>query len=331
MQKSNGLYLIAISFFLFFYSIGVSAKTIVVINSYHIGYPWSDRCFQGFNDYINAGYNIISYQMDTKRIPEKQYETRVHKLWNKITSDNPDLVVTMDDNALKYFGEKVVNQIGIPLVFMGINQNPRVYFPDNKIPHYVSGIIERPLFERNVIVISQVLKLKKKKILLLMDSGVSSKSIFESVFFKQKSIFINEIQLDIKMVSNFSDWKLKTQSASNDYDALIISSYGRLLDTDKRPVSVKISSEWTSRNSLLPVFSLLLSDVGKGRTIGGLVFTGYENGVGAAKIANHIITTGLIPPIELPKHGELVFSRSELLRWNIQLPDNIEKRTKFVK
>lgn len=309
----------------------LAAKTIVDINSYHEGYPWSDRCLIGFSQEIAAENTIISYQMDTKRIPQRDFEARANKIWAKLLKVKPDIVVTMDDNALKYFGQRVVDELAVPLVFMGVNHNPREYFDNHKIPALVSGVMERPLIEQNLLIISEILALPHKKILLMMDEGISTKSFIESVFDNKSFLLVEGIRVDVCTFRTFTQWQASVQAApSYDYDVLIVGSYGRLRNSDNAQIPVTKVSEWTSANSKLPVFSFWLNEAGKGKAIGGLVMTGLEHGASAADIVNIILSTSRIPSIKRPHRGKLIFSQHELSRWGITLPDYLRKRSDLI-
>ncbi len=309
----------------------LAAKTIVLINSYHTGYEWSDLCLQGFSDVIEPGNAIISYEMDTKRNSADHFEQISNSIWEKVVKAHPDIVVTMDDNALKFFGQRVVSELGVPIVFMGVNDNPRAYFINKRIPSLVSGVMERPLVEQNITFLSQLLPLKNKRILLMMDNSVTTNSFIETVFTSHRNLLVDEVNLEVFTVSSLKEWQQKIKSLSADnYDALIIGSFGSLRDNQNRQVPLETISLWTSKHSKLPIFSFWENETGKGKAIGGLVMAGYEHGRTTAEIVNEILSSRTIPPIKLPKKGKFIFSQSELERWNIQLPENIKKRSELV-
>lgn len=318
-----------------FFSSQLAAKTIVLINSYTTGYEWSDLCQQGFSEFVDPGNTIISYEMDTKRSTVGHSEILANSIWQSIVKNHPDIVVTMDDNALKFFGQRVVSELDIPLVFMGVNDNPRRYFINNKIPSLVSGVMERSLVEQNITFLSQLLSLKNKRLLLMMDNSATSKSFIETVFSNRPTLQVEGVMLDVLSVNRFSEWQNKIASLSVDgyvdgYDALIIGSYGRLYDEQNHPVDMKTITLWTNRNSSIPIFSFWANEIGKGKSIGGLVMTGYQHGREAAVIVNEILSTGTVPPIKFPKQGKFIFSQSELERWHIQLSENIKKRSELI-
>jgi len=302
----------------------------MLINSYHNEYLWTIECRSGFDKYINTEHQISYLEMDTKRIPKTEYAQRVNSIWKQIEETKPDLIVTMDDNALQYLGQ-LISDAGIPLVFMGVNNNPRVYFKNHQLPSNVVGILERPLLKQNITLLSKLLHIKSGRALLLMDSGMTSHAIIDSTMNGSRSLTVGHFVLDVSLIDNYTDWQTKIKSFSkNDYDALIISNYGNLKDKMNQQVPIDTTSRWTSTHSALPVFALWKNTVGKGKAIGGLILSGYEQGKKAAEIANKMFATGVLPYHLVPKHGDYTFSQHELSRWNMSLPENIKLRAKLI-
>lgn len=308
----------------------ISAEQIVVINSYHASYPWSVICHQGFEENLNPEHQITYFEMDTKRIPQSEFQKKTNIIWEKLEAIEPQLVVTMDDNALKYFGQRVV-KLGVPLVFMGVNNNPRTYFAEHSIPTNVAGVLERPLLQANVNLIAKLLSLETNKILLMMDNGTTSNSFIEYEFSGGDSLPLPPIILDAWMTESYAAWQRKVNSlTATQYDALIIGSYASLIDESGQQVPDVTIAEWTSQNSSIPMFTLWNHGTGKGKAIGGVVINGYDQGASAAKAVNSIIETGEAPYFELPRNGQVLFSHHELKRWNMTVPEYLKNRSQFV-
>jgi len=302
----------------------------MLINSYHADFLWTIECRAGFDEYIAPQHQITYLEMDTKRIPQADYTQRVNDIWQQIEATKPDLIVTMDDNALRYLGQSI-SDIGIPLVFMGVNDNPRVYFKHQQLPANVAGVLERPLLKQNIALLSKLLHKKSGRALLMMDSGMTSSAIINSTMNGLPSLTVGDFMLEVALLNNYVDWKEKIKSLSSDnYDALIISNYGNLMDEHNQPVPINNTSQWTSSNSLIPVFALWKNTTGKGKAIGGLLLSGVEQGKKAAEIANKALQTGELPYHLVPKHGDYTFSHHELSRWNIVLPADIKRRATLI-
>lgn len=306
------------------------ANNILVVDSYNADYPWSAMEREGFNRRIGNAHNVSYLSMDTKRIPQEQFAQQAEQIWRKIVNQRPDVVVTMDDNALKYLGQRIVDA-GFYLVFMGVNNDPRVYFRDNQIPPGVGGVLERPLVRHNVAIISMLLPMKNNRVLLLLDNGTSSTGFIDHTLNGKTQIDIGDNMLEVVSIGRFDQWKKKVNAISaNDYDAIIVGNYATVKDANGKQVTDHMLAEWTGKHSVIPVFSFWQPATGKGKLIGGLTMSGIEQGEAAAQAVIKIITTGKIPYFEVPNHGEMVFSQHELARWKISLPNHIQRRAVII-
>ena len=110
--------------------------------------------------------------MDTKRQSKSAYSKKADQAWAKIQQTQPQLVVLGDDNALKFLGPKLLDG-NIPVVYLGINNNPNDYVPAG---HNLTGVLERPLFDFNFDLIGKLVRPQPKKILVLFDHGTTSRS-----------------------------------------------------------------------------------------------------------------------------------------------------------
>ncbi|BAJ02107.1 ABC transporter substrate-binding protein [Shewanella violacea] len=260
-------------------------------------------------------HSILEYEMDTKRHPMSEFDNVSKQALTFIEKHKPKLVVLADDNALKLLGPTLVD-LKLPLVFLGINANPRHYIQLNK---NVSGTLERPLLKRSILMLHDLFP-GVKNIKVLMDTSPTSYAILETSFYNQFHQNIAGMNVDISLEETFTDWKLSTKALEeNGYDALIVANYAALTDKHKQHVSLDEISEWTSQNSPVPMFSFWGYSIGKGKAIGGLIISGVQQGVEAAKIVNGYFVTGKLSSITTPERGSLMFSEHELLRWNIKL------------
>ncbi|WED24641.1 hypothetical protein L3Q72_17350 [Vibrio sp. JC009] len=311
-------------------TVHLHAKTIVVIDSYHYGYPWANSERKGFEEHIAPGCQLTYYQMDTKRIAKSEFSKRAEQIWETAIADDPDMFITMDDNALKYFGQRI-SDAGYHLVFMGVNNDPRAYFENHKLPQKVAGILERPLIKQNISLIAKLVPIRKKRVLLMMDNGTTANSISSQMLGGHRELDVNNIALEVFTTNSYSEWQDKVLSISPlKYDALIIGSYASLKDNSSKQVPDTVSSQWTSSHSKVPLFSFWQHGIGKGRALGGLAVSGFEQGAKAAEAVNAILSNGRVPFVEVPQHGELILSQTELTRWNIELPHYIRKRSVLI-
>ena len=153
---------------------------ILHIMSYHAPWKWTDDQFRAFKfalKDLDVEYRV--FQMDTKRIPQSQYQQRADLAYQEYEKINPDLVILGDDNALKYLGPRLA-YTKKPVVYLGINIDPAEYIGNNA--RNFTGVLERPLLHRSVYTVKQILGDKVNKILVLFDSGTTSKASLVHVF-----------------------------------------------------------------------------------------------------------------------------------------------------
>jgi len=304
-------------------------KKVLIIESYHSDYPWDRSCIEGIRETIGGEVDIETFQMDTKRIPKDQYQTMADKALSYFNQSKPDLVILGDDNAFKFLGQKI-NDTGTPSVFLGMNSHPRtagVNEMDN-----VTGILERPLFKRNIYELNNLLDGKMKSVLVLFDSGNTSKAAVEGEFKGKTEMSFSGINVKLELIGEQDKWHETVKSAAGKYDAIIVGLYHTLVDAEGTHISANDVLKWTLKNTPIPLFAFWDFAVGKGKTAGGLVLFGKIQGQEAAKYAKRILNGEKpinIKPV-IAKKGRFYFSKSELDRWNLALPDKIKHKSVLI-
>jgi len=145
MWKINRL-IIAFLFIVFFYKFGIceGKKEVLVLNSYHPGYSWSDGIMDGIKSVFkntDINYDIHFEYMDTKRnAPETLFPALATLLHIKYATRHLDVVITADNNALDFvlsYRNSLFPEC--PVVFCGIND-----FADSLIAGQdrITGIVE---------------------------------------------------------------------------------------------------------------------------------------------------------------------------------------------
>ena len=306
-------------------------KTVLVIESYHEGYAWDASYKKGIISELGGEYKVSFFQMDTKRIPSSLYERQANLAWENYKEVNPDLVILGDDNALKFLGPRFL-KTKTPVVYLGINNNPRAYLDSHVFD--MTGVLERPLLKRSVPVISQIIGPSMKKLLILFDSGTTSKVALTHVFKNNRKIKIKNIDVDLLFIGYWDLWQKTVLSAKEKgYDALIIGLYHTIVDSDGKHVDAEAVLKWSANHASVPPFCFWDFAVGKDKTVGGLVLFGETQGKAAANIAKQILegkkqVKDIFPVVGA--QGRYLFSHSGLQKFNLKLPDNIQIRSDFV-
>ncbi|SLM30267.1 ABC-type sugar transport system, ATPase component [Desulfamplus magnetovallimortis] len=309
-------------------SLFAQKESILVIESYHAEYPWDASYIEGLKDILKDGYDLQYFEMDTKRLPASEYDKRAQMAWEKYLELKPSLVILGDDNALKYLGKKF-SVTTTPVVYLGINNNPRYY--DMARFDNITGVLERPLMKRSIKYIDDFFEVKK--VLILFDSGETSKVVHTEVFSGKERQIFGGIIADIKLIDNFGTWQKSVLEAKNqDYDAIIVGLYHTLVDDAGNHVDANKVLGWTSDNTPVPPFAFWDFTVGKGKAIGGYVLFGKAQGKKAGELALKMLADknhGRIPP-QTADNGQLYFSRSQLEKWGLTITGDMVSKTTFI-
>lgn len=307
-----------------------AAGGVFVVDSYHEGYQWSDECRCGLKETLAGGRDTTIFELDTKRLPPEAFHERVLAAWEAMERARPDVVVLMDDNALRLLGQQA-SDAGLPVIFLGVNQNPRIYFRNNVVPDNVGGVLERPRLARAVKFLGELLSPSPRRILVMMDDAYTSRAIIDVHMGGRPSMRIADIGVDAFLTSSQERWREKVLGLKDEgYDALVLGGYAALKDDGGGSVPLSRTTSWTAENSPVPVFSFWNFSVGPGRAIGGLLISGLEQGRAAGRLVERYLETGRMPCIEQSGAGAFVFSRSGLDRWGIRLPERIRIRATFM-
>ncbi|OBR42845.1 hypothetical protein A9196_11035 [Aeromonas dhakensis] len=301
-------------------SLRLWAAEILVISSYHPEYLWDQSYNASLVANLKGEHHISHFYMDTKRRPAEEFDQIAERALAYYHQVKPDLVVLGDDNAINYLATSIAS-LGTPVAFLGMNENPR---HKGLVGHpKITGVLERPLLKRNISEMSQLMG-GIKKALVLFDSSNVALTAIEDEFKTQTELRVGQTRVNSQLLGDYDLWQEAVLNArQNGYQAIFIGLYHTLIDEQGRHVDERQVLEWTSAHSPVPLFCFWEFTVGKGKAIGGLVLDGHDQGAKAAELVNAILE-GAQPKTLAPRaalRGEYVFSKSELARWQLTLPD----------
>jgi ABC-type uncharacterized transport system substrate-binding protein len=306
-----------------------AAETILVIESYHAEFPWDAGYKEALQATLGKTYQLEFFQMDTKRLPKAQHAAMADKAWRRFLALRPALVVLGDDAALKFLAQRL-GTTSVPVVYLGINNNPRKYF-DAAVVKNITGVLERPALKRNIVFVRDILP-KAKRALVLFDTDATSQVVLNETFDGKHRQWINGVSVELKLVDRWEQWRTEVLDARKNYDVIFIGLYQALHDANGK--SVNTSDEvlrWTSDNAPVPVFCFWDFSVGADKAIGGLVLHGKEQGRAAADMALKILS-GTAPETIYPvtaDRGRFLFSKKQLRRFHITLPAQIAAEANY--
>ncbi|WP_028764662.1 ABC transporter substrate-binding protein [Shewanella colwelliana] len=311
-------------------SFTATANSITIVHSYHAEYPWVEAYTKGLTDHFSTATDVTHYYLDTKRLPIETLPQRANETWRAIQSQTPNVIVLADDNAISSLSERLSNT-KIPVVFLGLNANPREYGLHNF--NNFTGVLERPLFKRNVLMFDGVLpQAHNSKILVMFDNSPTSRAAIRQISATSNTTRLGHIQVDFQQITTFAEWKSSIRQAKRSgYRAIFIGLYHTLRDSKEALVPPNEIMSWTAANAQLPHFGFWDFSVGHNANIGGYVLDGYLHGELAAELINQIAAGRQPDQIHYvsDRKGRFLFSKSGLAKWNLTLSDNLVKKSNY--
>lgn len=213
----------------------INKKKILYINSYHNGYYWSDTIqktiLEVFNikeksgnlDFSNSKVELKIIAMDSKRNSDETYIKRIAlETKNTIDAYKPDLIITSDDNAVKYVIVPYFYNHHIPVVFCGVNGDATVYGLPTK---NITGMVEVELIKELITTITPYAKGNRLGY-LDADNFTSEKSIlyFEKILNQEVKTYF---------VKSKKEWKESYLLAQKEVDILILGLAGVVIQTEQ--------------------------------------------------------------------------------------------------
>lgn len=295
-------------------------KHILVLNSYHRGFKWTDDTVTSFLETLESlspehKYVFYIEYLDWKKYPtQKNIENMYANLRYKYGSKPIDLIVATDDKALElaidYREEQFKN---IPIVFTGVSQDSFKLLSDNQ--ENITGVIENIDLEPT-IQIAKLLNPEFNKIYTIHDFTESGIAMNKEVSITVKSIdsSLNCIALPPMAVDDI----ISSVKELPDDSIVLITTFYR--DAQGLIVENSEFASLISKYSNVPVFSLYDFYLGYG-VIGGAVLQGSKQGELAAKLANDYFDNkelkNLTPVID-PK-TEIIVDYNEISKYKVDM------------
>lgn len=280
--------LLAFSFTLLF-----CETNILIINSYHKGFDWSDRIIRGIEKIINENQNIFinTLYMDSKRVNSLKYYQKLKELYQvQLKNTKYDLIVVIDkfayDFVLLHYHELFKNE---KVFFIGLESYDKNEAKKYHLEHKISGIIEKRAFG-DIIKIIQNTMPKLEKLYIINDSSANGD---DSNPFIEKEINKIKDKLNIQYIRNstLSDLKEKFSVYRENEAVFFVRFYNS--KTGKLYKNFSIANMINS--SKIPVFISDTLFIKKG-AVGGKLVPIQEFGKKSAKLIEGIVYNKLKTP-----------------------------------
>lgn len=304
------------------------AKTVVVIQSYHLGYKWDADYIDAVQSVLGDDHDIHIFELDTKRLPKPEWPQKVASIQQSISQLQPDVAILGDDNAFSLMASHLVEK-QIPVVFLGVNGGPAQH---PTLEHeLVAGILERPFFAESIRHLQKVLRVDER-FLVLMDDSPTMRNAVNEYFGEKRSAEVYGSQLDIVLTNDKDTWLQSVFSAHEQYDAIVVGTHHTIRDAEENYVEPKDLIGEAFTRSQVPIFSFWDIFIGEQQAIGGFTISAHQEGLTASRLASLILNG--VKPNRIPKmnslSGHYVYSDSGMKHWNLKLSPMIASQAKFV-
>lgn len=291
------------------------SRQVLVLMSYHHGYSWEDRILDGFEEWggVTAERPVLHVEwMDTKRYRERESRLLFARyLAEKYAGQRFDLVVTADDNALEFAVQQREMFTGTPIVFGGVNGDPRQI---TKGHPGVTGVAERFDLVRTLR-LALVLHPKVKRLVFLTPADESGAGIRKHVVEAMAGLDTG-VLAEHWVTRYLAEVDGRLPDLGSDTLLFALGSLPR--EEGGRPFSPEELVAYVHARTSRPVYSDLDATVGRG-ALGGYMNSGLENGRLMARMAQRVLA-GQRPediPIVYETPQALLFDYRELQRFGI--------------
>lgn len=299
-------------------------RNVLLLNSYHKGYLWTDEITRGVEESLLGHVNDLNVEyMDTKRQFDDAYLELMSELLHlKHEKHNYEVIITSDNNAFNYLKKNRNKVFGnIPIVFCGVN-----YLQKEELEgiNNITGLSEEADLIGNLELIEKVHP-DCERIILVSDNTTTGKRIQDEYWrIKEKG---KTIKPELSLIYDVSAQELiDTLNNLNKTDIVLYTiffqdKHGTFIEFDK-------AARMVCNNSPVPVYGLWNFSFGYG-IVGGYLTTGYEQGFIAGKKAHEILLGKPADeiPVQYKPATKLKFDYRQIERFNIStknLPINSE-------
>ncbi|MCW3806236.1 sensor histidine kinase [Plebeiibacterium marinum] len=264
----------------FHFSFGKEVKEILLLNSYHTGFKWTDDITQGVLDAIDEkeDYRLFVEYMDFKRFQNQGYFYELTNLY-KYKYENIDLdgIICSDNYAFQYVlekGDSIWNK-SIPITACGVNNIDLIPFDTTRI-----NVIKEDIDIKTTLQQAFILNPNTDTIIVISDQTLSGK-IFLSQFFDGLNEFNPNIPFQIIDGTDYETIKTKLDELPHHENKMIIllSLYS---NNHQVPIEMKHLGTQLLKDIDIPIYSFwefLLGDF----IVGGHLISSYDQGYEAAK------------------------------------------------
>ncbi|MCU4177376.1 sensor histidine kinase [Carboxylicivirga sp. N1Y90] len=309
--------------FLSFSSLGYSQKLkeIVILNSYHFGYQWSNDINSSIIKHFETdeSIRIFSEFMDSKRFNSDTYFDALKTKYALKYSKHPiDGIICSDNRAFDFY-LKHGNEIwgNVPAVICGVN-NVEEYDLE-QIDSKLAVVLEK-IDVSGTLQLMQKLQPSLDEIYVISDNTLSGQ-IFTNQF--NQAILKTANHLKISYLNTDNPTKLKEQLNKLDKENKAIYLLSLYTNRDGIPNEMIHESHYFFDGINIPIYSnwdFLLHDC----IVGGQIIQAKDQGKHAANLMSNFLN-GENPPLFTSPAQKIILDYNQLEKYNFSIPDSINE------
>lgn len=293
-----------------------AGQKILMIDSYHEGYAWSDDIVAGVKKTVGSGYDLKVVHMDTKRKgSEDAKKESAQQVKAVIDSWKPDVVIASDDNSSKYVVVPFLKGGSVPVVFCAVNWDASEYgFPSSN----VTGMLEVSLVPQILDSMSKFAK--GQRVGFLGADNETDRKEADSITKKF------EVALKTRFVKTFDEWKAAYKDMQGQVDMLLVINNSGISGWDDAA-----AKKFTLENATIP--SASSHDFVAPFVLVTYAKLGTEQGEWAATTAIDMLKGKAAKdiPVTSNKRGQLYVNTAMANKLGVKFPLEVIKVAKVVK
>lgn len=293
-------------------------KNVLVVNSYHPGYEWSDDIVKGIQSVLgDNNFNIFIEYLDSKRYFDEIYFKQLEKILRyKYSTAKIDAIIVSDHHAFYLMLEmRKTFHADVPLVFCGIDRIDPEDLADYK-PIY--GVLEGDSGIQSTLDLILSIHPGIKKIFFIADQTMSAEVMLNYVrdyepFYKENVAF--------DYLINMSTDELKAALKKVPPNSVVMWVHF-VRDKNGKVLSLNESQTFVANNASVPVYVCYGFSADTG-IVGGSIIRGFDQGEKAAQVAMQLLNRESIVPISFFQQSTFknVFDYKVMKRFNIGIKD----------
>jgi ABC-type uncharacterized transport system substrate-binding protein len=296
-----------------------SDHRVLLLHSYHQGYPWTDAVQKGLDSVFHRSADDIEVDveyLDAKRNPGRDlFEPLVELFAAKYADHQPRVIVSSDDDALEFlFAYRNRLFPGVPVVFSGLDVDQ--YDPnmlDGRSGY--TGVVERQDLGSTIELILR-LQPRVERIVVVNDrttSGLAVLADMKSVA-RQYAGRVEFVYLDKGQGLTREELLTRLQAIEGNAAVYFL---GFFRDRLGRPLSAESIIPAISSASPVPVYSYADAFLGYG-IVGGKLLCGDVHGRSTGEMAMEILsgTPAAELPVRVESSNRYLFEYRQLSRFS---------------